>query len=109
MKTLTYTIQKIIPKSIALVGAAISAVVGVISGIMIYVSYAVFQMNSSSTGGGGDATTPSVEPGTPSLPALLLIPIMYGLFGYFVGYIGAIIYNFLAGKGKGIVVEMSEK
>lgn len=39
---------------------------------------------------------------------LILVPVFYGLAGFVIGALGAVIYNFLAKKFGGLEIELSE-
>ena len=58
-------------------------------------------------GGVGD-TFPFSGSGGLGIAMLILVPVFYGLAGFVVGALGAVIYNFVAKKFGGLEIELSE-
>jgi hypothetical protein len=107
MKSTKVTITEIAPKSVALVSAVVLAVIGAFAGLITYVTYLVIKIPENKIGisDSGDAvssSSASIEPFP--YPMLIVLPALYGLFGYFVGYAACVIYNFLAPKIGGIKI-----
>jgi hypothetical protein len=89
------SISRIEPGQLALMMGAGYAILGVIFGLLFF-GVASFLPAASPFGGMG--------------PAMMIVafPIMYGIMGYILGLISAVIYNILAGTVGGIKVTVSD-
>ncbi len=89
------SISRIEPGQFALVLGATYALLGIFGAIMIFLFT-------------------SFIPASAGIPAMgrgiwiILIPIMYGVFGYIGGFIGALIYNLVCGTVGGIKVTVAD-
>jgi hypothetical protein len=90
-------LKKINVGSAAKVGGVISAVLGLIIGIIV----ALFSMMIP---GGG-----SEWPFFSGFAAIIILPIIYGIIGFIAYAIIAALYNFVVGFTGGIILEFSDK
>lgn len=83
--------------------AKIEAVVLAVFGFIIGLFYALFfgAMGAMMPAGRGGAAMGGI-----GLLAIIIIPVLYGVFGFIAGAIGAVIYNFAAGFMGGIELEL---
>ena len=92
-------LKKIDPISTAKIYAAVMAIVGFIVGLAVTFGLLFY------------GPSPIIEqPWLPflSIFAVILFPIMYGIAGFIMGGIFAIIYNMIAGKVGGIKIELTK-
>jgi hypothetical protein len=95
------TITRVGVLSVAKIEAAISAVLGLIIGVIYGLVVMVFgaAMMSQSSGAGGSAILLG-------LLMMIGIPIFYGILGFIVGAIIALVYNVVAGFVGGLEIEV---
>ena len=89
------TITRIEPGQFALILGVTYALLGIIVGILMFMFVSLIP-NMPAMGGMGRGMT------------VIFIPILYGVFGYVFGFIGAAVYNLVAGSVGGIKVTVSE-
>jgi hypothetical protein len=77
-------------------------VIGVIYGLILI----VFGAAMSSLGPGNDALAGGVSTVVMGVIMMIALPIMYGVFGFIGGAIGALIYNVMAGIIGGVKFEL---
>ncbi len=91
------SITRIEPGQLALIMGATYALLGVILAILMFVFMSVIPLpGMGAMGGMGRGMT------------AILFPIIYGVMGYVCGFIGAAIYNLVAGTVGGIKVTVSD-
>lgn len=73
-------------------------------GIFVGIIYALM---FSLIGGLGDGL-PLSDSGGLGIAMLIIVPILYGVIGFVIGALGAVIYNFVAKKFGGLEIELSE-
>lgn len=84
--------------------AKLQALTMAVFGLLIGLIYAFIGIIASAIGGGAEA---ALGIGL-SLLAIIFVPIIYGIFGFIVGAIGAFVYNLFAGWVGGIEMEFSQ-
>jgi hypothetical protein len=90
------SISRIEPGQFALIVGATYVVFGIFAAVLVYLFMSV--MPIPGLGGMNMGTGVTV----------IVLPILYGIFGYIFGFIGALIYNLVAGTVGGIKVTVSE-
>jgi succinate dehydrogenase/fumarate reductase cytochrome b subunit len=104
----THSITWIDPFKTAKIMSGITGVVGLLFGVVTYVTYAFFSYSMQQPGGEGvSADIPPIQ--SIQLAGILLVFIMYLLAGFFIGYVGALVYNILAKRIGGIEVKLEGK
>lgn len=108
MKQKEYIIHWVHPFQTAKIVSVITGIVGVLFGVLTYVTYAFFLYSSKLPGAGekGSVDLPPVQNIEPA--GLILVFILYLVAGFFIGYVGAVVYNMLAKKIGGIEVRLNE-
>jgi len=86
--------------SVAKIYGIIMAIIGLFVGILI----ALF-----GTGAAAIAGMPGVVAISAGILSIILFPILYGIIGFLMGAIGAILYNFVADKVGGVELTFKEK
>jgi hypothetical protein len=109
MKNKTYIVDWIHPFQTAKIGSVISGVAGALLGLVGYVTYALVMYSASQTSGGAQATEQLPSPQEFQIGGFVLLFFMYLVAGFFIGYVGAFIYNMVAPKLGGIEVKLKEK
>ena len=89
-------IKRVEPTSVAKVVGVVDAAFGLIIGVIV----ALLSMLGGSAMGGG-FLGPSVGIG-----AIVIFPILYGLVGFIGAFIGAVIYNWAAGRVGGVQLDV---
>jgi len=88
--------------------AVIMAIVGLIAGILYSFGGAIYDVLVS-TKVLSSSTTPGVGYGTAlAFLALIAMPILFAIFGFIVGAIGAFLYNLVAGWFGGIEIDFEQ-
>lgn len=95
------TIKRIDPMSLARIAGLLYAVLGLLGGACF--SLVAFFMPSSGTGASSFGAFRMLF----GVGAIILLPIIYGAFGFIGGLVSAAIYNGLANAIGGIVIEIS--
>ena len=93
------TVSKISAKSVAKIMALLYAIFGFIFGILAAIM-SLFVSSQEAEGGQALALFFGIL-------APLVLPVIYGVFGWFSGYVGAWIYNFAARKVGGVQFDIS--
>jgi len=94
------TLKAIDPMSVAKVAAVLGIIWGLVVGIGIFVGLGIEQyMGRFYTGFG--TLMPMV-----GMAVLIALPIGYGIAGFICGFIGALVYNFVAKQIGGIKVDL---
>jgi hypothetical protein len=111
MKQKKYIVEWIDPFQTAKISAFLFSIVGLLLGIVIYLTYVVTLYFSSSqiSGGKPGVPTEALSSSQFSLPVLLYTFIIYALAGFFIGYVGALVYNIVCRKVGGLEVTLQEK
>lgn len=110
MKNKTYIVEYVHPFQTAKIGSIISGVAGALFGLVGYVTYAVILSTAPKTAGstlGGTEQLPPPEAFEPG--GFILLFIIYLLAGFFIGYVGAFVYNMVAPRLGGIEIALKEK
>jgi len=110
MKDKKYIVEWIHPFQTAKIGSVISGVAGALLGVVGYLTYALVLYSSTQNTGG--QTSPGQELPSPQefqIGGFILLFFMYLIAGFFIGYVGAFIYNMIAPKLGGIEVRLKEK
>ena len=104
-------ITKIHPLSVAKMGSLLFVIIGSIVGILSYSSYAVlFTVFQTANGlSRQPSLQPPVSPEQLNWGVIGILLVTYSLAGFFVGYVGAFVYNILAPRIGGIEVKLQEK
>ena len=104
MKSSAIVIEEIKPGSVAVISGAISTVIGAFIGIVAYVTFLLLQMPSKGMPDSGQGS-PASDVSAP-FPYLMLIilPVLYGVLGFFIGYVSALVYNMVARYTGGITM-----
>ena len=89
------SITRIEPGQFALIMGVTYLLIGIIIGVLMYLFTSMIPM-------------PTPLGSTARGIGVIFIPIIYGVIGYICGYIGAAIYNLVAGTVGGIKVTVSE-
>lgn len=89
------SITRIEPGQFALIMGVTYVLLGIIIGLLMYLFTSMIPM-------------PAPFGNTARGIGVIFIPIIYGVFGYICGFIGAVIYNLVAGTVGGIKVTVSE-
>jgi hypothetical protein len=89
------SITRIEPGQFALIMGVTYVLIGIIIGVLMYLFTSMIPM---------PAPFGSAARGL----GVIFIPIIYGIIGYICGFIGAMIYNLVAGTVGGIKVTVSE-
>jgi len=111
MQKKTIIVHRIEPRPLAVITSGICAVCGLLLGILIYITYLVTLYLFTPKGENGQLIIPREAMRADQFSPLVLLMtfILYGLTGYFVGYVGAIVYNFIAKKFGGIKLKISQE
>jgi hypothetical protein len=111
MKEKKYTIERVNPFQTAKISAFIFSFVGLLLGIVIYLTYLVgIYISSYQTSGGQPSLSQeALSTNQFSLPILLYTFIVYALAGFFIGYVGAFVYNIVSRKIGGFEVTLKEQ
>ncbi len=88
------SITRIEPGQFALIMGATYALVGIVFAIMMFMFASMIPMAGMGSMGRG--------------LTVIFIPVIYGVLGYVSGFIGAAIYNLVAGTVGGIKVTVSD-
>ena len=91
------TVKKVDIMSMAKVQAVICAIFGLILGITV----ALF--------GGIIGSVSGSVMGVWGIASIIILPILYAIFGFIAGALGAVFYNLAAGWVGGIEVELEDK
>ena len=104
-------ITRIDPASSAKMSAVLFSILGILLGMVVYLSYLVTLYLTAVKGPEGKPSIPEEALATNqfSLPVILYTIVLYALAGYFIGYVGAFIYNMLAPRIGGIQIAITEK
>lgn len=109
MKEKKYIVQWISPFQTAKVVSVVSGVCGVLFGVITYLSY-LFLISTAPKPGADGSGTPQLPPVEQLQPTgFILIFLLYLVAGFFIGYVGALVYNILAKKIGGIEIGLKEK
>ena len=84
--------------SVAKIGGIINAVMGLIIGLFMGAMFSLMPMNNPDM---PSWLAPSFGAG-----AVVFMPIMYGMFGFVGGAIGAVVYNLFAGMVGGLELHL---
>lgn len=109
MKDKKYIIEWIHPFQTAKIGSVISGVAGALLGLVGYLTYALVLYSSPQTSGGAPATEQLPPPQSFQPGGFILLFLIYLIAGFFIGYVGAFIYNIIAPRLGGIEVKLKEK
>lgn len=110
MKNKTYVVDWIHPFQTAKIGSVISGVAGALLGLVGYVTYALVMYSASQTSGGAAGEGGELpSPQEFQIGGFILLFFMYLVAGFFIGYVGAFIYNMVAPRLGGIEVKLKEK
>ena len=91
-----------VAKMYGLVGFVFGLLIGVIYGLILI----VFGAAISAMAPGGDATVGGVSTVVTGVIIMIALPIIYGVFGFIGGAIGALIYNVMSGIIGGVKFEL---
>ena len=91
-------IKRIDPLSAAKIGSIIAAAIGLLAGVVFFLVSSLFGAALGQQEGGGLAMFGGAM-------GMVLLPILYGIFGFIGGLIQAFIYNLAAGFVGGIRIE----
>ncbi len=97
-------LKKLGVMSVAKLEAVVFAVVGLIEGIVFAIASTIISSSASAMGIAGLELLAEL-----GVLAIIILPIVLGIFGFIAGAIGALIYNLIAGKVGGIEMEFEEK
>lgn len=97
----TLRLRRIGVMSVGMFGAAAGAIGGMIAGAMFF----LISLVGVGAAGGQNAGIPMVG----GVAALVMVPLMYGIFGFIGGIVNAVIYNVVAGMSGGIEMEFSQE
>ena len=101
------TIRRFGVISVAKMYGLLTFVMGLIIGVIYGLFFIIFGAAMSAIAPGGrDAATGGISSVVIGIVMMIGIPIMYGLFGFIAGAIGALIYNAVAGIIGGIKFEL---
>lgn len=91
-----------VAKMYGLLGFIFGLIIGVIYGLILI----VFGAAISAMAPGRDATAGGVSTVVMGVIIMIALPIIYGLFGFIGGAIGAVVYNAMAGIIGGVKFEL---
>lgn len=98
-------IRMVIKSVKALSVAKVVGLVDAFMGLIIGACFSLIGMAASSFVPHGDSSMPPMFGAMFGAAAIVLMPIFYGVFGFIVGLIGAVIYNVVAKMTGGIEIE----
>ena len=100
------TIRRFGVLSVAKIYGLLMFIFGLVFGILYGLFLIIFGAAMSALGTGRDATTGGVSTVVIGIVLMIGIPIMYGVMGFIMGAIGALIYNMAAGLIGGVKFEL---
>ena len=100
------TIRRFGVISVAKMYALLMLIFGLIFGVLYGLVFIIFGATMSALGGGNQATVSGVSSVVIGIVMMIGIPLMYGVIGFIMGAIGALIYNVLAGVIGGVKFEL---
>ena len=100
------TIRRFGVISVAKMYGLLLFVMGLFIGVIYGLFFIIFGAAMSAMGGGRDATTGGVSSVVIGIGMMIGIPIFYGVLGFIMGAIGALVYNALAGTIGGVKFEL---
>jgi hypothetical protein len=109
MKDKKYIVEWVHPFQTAKIGSIISGVAGALLGVVGYLTYALVLYTAPQTSGGASGTEQLPSPESFQVGGFILLFFMYLVAGFFIGYVGAFIYNMVAPRLGGIEVTLKEK
>jgi len=100
------TIRRFGVISVAKMYGLLMFIFGLVFGVIYGLILIVFGAAISALGPGGDATAGGVSTVVMGIAMMIGLPIFYGVLGFIMGTIGALIYNAVAGIIGGIKFEL---
>lgn len=101
------TIRRFGVISVAKIYALLSFVLGLIIGVIYGLFFILFGAAMTAAGGGGpDAAAGGISTVVIGLGMMIGLPLFYGIFGFIMGAISALIYNALAGVVGGVKFDL---
>ncbi len=100
------TIKRFGVISVAKMYALLMFIFGLIFGVLYGLMFIVFGAAMSSMGGNSDATVGGLGTAAMGIGFMIGMPIMYGVLGFIMGAIGALIYNAVAGIIGGVKFDL---
>ena len=100
------TIRRFGVLSVAKMYGLLMFIFGLIFGVIYGLFFIIFGAAMSAMGGGRDATAGGVSTVVVGIVMMIAIPITYGVLGFIMGAIGALVYNALAGMIGGVKFEL---
>lgn len=97
-------VKRIGPMSMAKVQGAL----GVLIGLLLGICFAAFaSLGSAFVSEASDGTSLGMVSAIFGVGAIIILPILSGIFGFIGGLIGAVLYNWVAGMVGGLEIETS--
>jgi hypothetical protein len=97
-------VKRIGPMSMAKMQGAM----GVLIGLLLGICFAAFaSLGSAIASSASEGNSLGMFSAIFGVGAIIILPIMYGIFGFIGGLIGAVLYNWVAGMVGGIEIETS--
>ena len=100
------TIRRFGVISVAKIYGLLMFIMGLIIGVIYGLILIVLGASLSAFGGRGDATAGGISTVAMGIGMMIGLPIFYGILGFIMGAIGALIYNAVAGIIGGVKFEL---
>ena len=101
------TIKRFGVLSVAKMYGLLSFIFGLIFGVLYGLFFIIFgAAMTAAAGGGSEATAGGISTVVIGVAMMIGLPVMYGLMGFIMGAIAALVYNILAGMVGGIKFEL---
>ncbi len=97
-------LKKIGVMSVAKISGAMYAVMGLLFGLAMSAIFSIIPMASALSG--NESGLPSWLGTSLGIGSLVVLPIVYGVLGFVLGAIGALLYNLFAGLVGGVVLHL---
>ena len=100
------TIKRFGVISVAKMYGLLSFIIGFIFGLIYGLIMIIFGAAMTAIAPGREATAGGVSTVVMGIAMIIAVPILYGLFGFIFGAIGALVYNSVAGIMGGVKLEL---
>ena len=100
------TIRRFGVLSVAKIYGLLMFIFGVIIGVIYGLFFIIFGAAMSAMGPGRDAAAGGISSVVMGIAMMIGVPIFYGILGFIMGAIGALIYNVVAGIIGGVKFEL---